>query len=797
MRALNWWRILLAAVFLANASFLAAADEDDDEEKSPLTEEEKKLAQKYAKIEAWEGHFMAEESAGYRGTGGGAYSVNAASYDKTTRGTFRLNRSSEDTGQWDPARGMFEWHGDGTIDVTNDERKEQWMRSGDGFEWHEQSGGNVGMKDFTFYFWLHERAVSFGPGAMAKAFTTTVTGRRVETVTENAHLVQKTKSLNKTTPEAGGAVMPLRGLGLPGQAEKPAELLPTILGGPGVLVFTQAGPVATAGWTDNYSGFYNSRVVLTPIYDDAEVEVTITGDEKFKDYNKWMPRGNIAKPDQPEGNLSVKARLIPKTAKAEAAPPKVKSFRFFLEDVSREPGVCMNWPRFGADGDSPPDKDPKPDIRFNRAGGAKLSDEDLKAELAPIEVVEGGKKFQAATAQVDSYDFGGYATLRVICVLQDGREIAGILKQDGERLAMIPVPWRTAGSKIAKAWKDRSGLDREDLDPEPVGDGNLGDGFSNYEEYRGFVENRGHIRTKPGEKDIFIYNPLGKKAQRGIFLYTDITKLRTHYELKADEMPKSRRMNVNRSADSPRTCAAAQFQHGLVLATVDGGDRSFIDVAGDLFRPQFVSSVKIHSALFAKGYEGVLESIIAHELSHASGVRHHGENDDYVVWLRMQREVNGRLESWFEERPMGFDEETQRSFIPPTPGAHIRIFDADNQEISPEESGPFDEKVIFLGHYGQQHSGDTGCVMRYFVAGGYVLPGRPRDRFVAPRDHWGMALCSSGEGTDFNEEQSSSGVTIPARFSDATKGNCSHQICVRDDVPAPVEKKIPVPTPTP
>ncbi|HEX2100820.1 MAG TPA: hypothetical protein VHF69_09160, partial [Candidatus Synoicihabitans sp.] len=455
--------------------------------------------------------------------------------------------------------------------------------------------------------------------------------------------------------------------------------------------------------------------------------------------------------------------------------PKVKQFRFELFETSREPGVCMNWPLEA--------NDEALDLRLAAAPSfpADLSAKDQKNVV--VDTLSDERGLAYAETQIDSYDFGGHTTLRVVCVLQDGRELLGLLKSQGDELAMIPVPWRRSGSKIAKSWADRVGLngsDGEDLDATPVGDDNQGDGFSNYEEYRGFVQLDEHLRTRPDRKDLFIRNLLGRRALPGIFRYADLTQVTVHYELQPAEMPASRRMNSNRSADSPRTCAEDQYQHGLILDKIVGGDASITDMEGDLWRPQYVSSVQILWELFDSGNEEQLASTIAHELMHATGVRHHGDWDDYVVWLQKSREINGRVEHWFEERPASFDEGRGQFIFPATPGARIRIFKDSVNEV-PAEVGVLlpQPQIMFLGHYGQQHSGDVNCVMRYHCAQAFVIPSRPRDRFLSPGEPFATGICSSAVGTGFNAPQPPGQAF--ARYSAASRGDCVHRICVRDD----------------
>ncbi len=524
------------------------------------------------------------------------------------------------------------------------------------------------------------------------------------------------------------------------------------------------------------------RIEFWPEFDDVRLEVAIT------DYGTWLPRGNLAAPASPGSHLKARAVLVPAPGRPGAAGPRARSFRFELAQVSREPGVAMNWPNLSQDGDAAPPDDPLPDLRFGRDGFAALSNEDLTATLAPR---RDDQDRDLAEVQVASYDYGGTAELRVVCVLTDGREIVGRLEHAGRSLTEIPLPFRRLGSRIAEAWRERhqlAGDDKEDDDALPAGGGQKGDGFSHYEEYRGFVHNRGHLRTHPGRKDLFIENTIGRRVLPGLFLFTDLTQLRVHYELRPNsgELPLSRRMNLNRSANSPRS--TEEYQHGLVMTTISSGGMSEAVIDVGLWRPKNTLEVRILASLFAPDRAEELAATVAHELLHAIGTHHHGETDPAMVaWMRKDAVRNGVRDVWFEERPARWSDAHGNYIFSSAPGARIRIFRGDGAEVPPDTPGFLDRaELVYVATHGGQHSGAMECVMRYDCALAYVLPGRPRDRLYATPEPPRTALCASATGTLLNAP----GPPVP-RYGSATAGNCQHQFCVRDDAPDPAPKAAP------
>jgi hypothetical protein len=530
------------------------------------------------------------------------------------------------------------------------------------------------------------------------------------------------------------------------------------------------------------------RVVMWPTFRDVECIVEIEG------YEKWLPLAVVGSPTSPGSRLLVKATLQPKGADIRS-PLHAVRFRFELDDTSREPGIAMNSPRFGNDGSWVPDKDPNPDMKLSTRGlDGELSNEDQKAVMKPINSSTG---HDFAMVAVESYDFGAWSNLHVICELDDGREIPGLIKLKNGPTADITLPKRSNGSKIADVWRDKYKLgpnDAEDSDKDPVGDGNLGDGYSNYEEYRGFVVDGHHVRTDPLKKDLFIRNRIGAAAEPGLTLFANLTGLAVHSKLQESEIPETRIININRTNASPRS--SQEPQHGLIMVYQMSGDASRADMRDDATgRPKNVETVQIlrslapggreSSSSFTASDEVELDSTIAHELCHSIGVHHHGDSDiGRVAWGRVERTIAGKKTAWFEERMM-IPLQSGGYRVSSIPGLHIRIFTSLTTELLPTLGSPYDHpQTLWVGVYGGQHSGSDACIMRYDCSQAYVLPDRPRDRFISPGEPTGRGICNSAAGEGINAS-----TKDPPRYSDATLGDCVHQFAVRDDAPEPSPPK--------
>ena len=159
-----------------------------------------------------------------------------------------------------------------------------------------------------------------------------------------------------------------------------------------------------------------------------------------------------------------------------------KHVRFDLSGVSTEPGDALNHPLMATV--------PTPDLQFVQGHqidpNIRVIDKDEAATILPT---------YRATIVTTSYDFGSYGVLAATAC---GQRLSRKIPLDD-----VPV----GGNHIADVWDARypGNLAAEaDDDDWPKGLNRDGDGFSRYEEYRGFFENGQHKRTTPNDKDVFI-----------------------------------------------------------------------------------------------------------------------------------------------------------------------------------------------------------------------------------------------------------------------------------------------------
>ena len=543
-------------------------------------------------------------------------------------------------------------------------------------------------------------------------------------------------------------------------------------------------------------------------------------------YEAWRPEGSIGKPKEPGNSLLARATLIPKEGTGKFVP-KVKSIRFQLLDTSREPGVCLNWPLDAKDQDY--------DLRLAVVNGGTLSKSDQILEVTDPSRNEEGQSY--AEVKIDSYDFGGRASLRAICKLSDGREIEGVIKGEGE---MPRLPRMQAPGWIAESWRQekKAGKLPDDDDDEKVeGQKDNGDGYTLYEEYRGWVVNGARVEGDPEKKDFFVLNLIGGDAEPGLDLFAQLSELKVHAKLLRSEMSETTRLMNGNRRDGPHN----KDQHGVwvkIFASKselgDDGAMTVMNQKGVAGRPGLVDGIGIlardstESAfnqpfnLPAQDAVFAYDRAIAHELLHSVGVEHHGPDDttgyslsfvppnvpDNKIGRPHFRMDGDTVVNLLEEN--GHDRATQvypvyvktRELLMTSGfGALLESLYGKSFPDKPVGSPAFkafvDEYIDKLlrggfgmrGMVGQEHfshSGDQDCVMRYYFAKFYDAKNTKEKTvsLVTPgTERIGMEICRSGKGTGTNAPQP---PNLPqSRYGDAAQGsgNCFEQICPNDAVP--------------
>jgi hypothetical protein len=565
---------------------------------------------------------------------------------------------------------------------------------------------------------------------------------------------------------------------------------------------------------------FHATVVLVPEFKDLTLEVKIEGvaaDGSAVPYDKWIPRGTLT--GAPGSGLKVKARLQRSDGGPVPAAVQVDKFTFKLDGTSREPGVCMNHPLDAAKAGAA-----APDLRFAPDGGQQ-------ADRPPV-LTEAGHP--SAEARIECLDYGAWADLTVTAALVDGRVITGHLAGDPAAVVML-LPKRTGGSHIADAWKSDHGIaagtsDDDDSEKLPVGGRTPGDGFTLYEEYRGFVADGKYLAGDPEKIDFFVNNRIGADAVPGIELFAEVTGAEVHSRLSDSEFnPNQRVVNGNHREGAHRV-----DQHGVVLYTEpnqDGAEAHFSQ-AGVRGRPRLCIGIAVQprgasTAINTSENVPVSDLVFAydrailHELLHAVGVEHHGKGDGSTMFTFVfaddPRNKTGKPLYWmgytsYQHVVKIIDESTGRDYAEEQAPAYEqerargrqelwsklvaeeKVFRAAREGYTFEYT--FDQQVLidldrmfgwtfwYVGAEHGQGSGVEDCVMRYYFANLYEKKGADDTFYFITKkraERIGEALCRSQKGTGIN---ASSRQPQP-RYGDALAGcgECADWVVFSDAVP--------------
>lgn len=207
--------------------------------------------------------------------------------------------------------------------------------------------------------------------------------------------------------------------------------------------------------------------------------------ETVDDYDKWMPQMPMG-----AGNtLKIKARI-------KEPAGMTGRFEFKLEDVSKEPGICMNCPADDADTTHDLSIAPVgPGLVFGGDGQSAKTDTNMNEVMIIVQVRDWGA-------------FGKLSAKAKLLIGGEEVEIPATFEKTGEPYVTIPKDQNS--NSIADAWEEHTGVYpcAGDADDDDTPEGRCsGDGLSAYEEYRGFYVQGFHKRLNPKKKDLFVYDP--------------------------------------------------------------------------------------------------------------------------------------------------------------------------------------------------------------------------------------------------------------------------------------------------
>ena len=268
-----------------------------------------------------------------------------------------------------------------------------------------------------------------------------------------------------------------------------------------------------AGWTGTSEVTYTTQVHIIITNESPPRLEAIIDPEDMTAYKNFIPKGPKIDGSETEGNsLAFRVRIIDsKDGGKDVTNAHPFTVTYTLDKVSNYKGICMNYPKQNADD--------KPDLRWSKLS---LAETHLKSSTEST-LTSKQREGSELSAFISCYDFAAYGILKVHVHLEDdGIDLEAHPKDKPEEF-FATIPLDENHNKIADKWEKDVGTYNKTSDPDfdedalPKKQRRDGDGYTLFEEYRGFkvkdnvlpggsheVFENGHLRMDPGYKDIFI-----------------------------------------------------------------------------------------------------------------------------------------------------------------------------------------------------------------------------------------------------------------------------------------------------
>lgn len=307
---------------------------------------------------------------------------------------------------------------------------------------------------------------------------------------------------------------------------------------------------------------------------------------------------------------------------------------FNLSEVTNWPGDCMNY---GLTADRAPDL-----VLYStdqQGSGITWSNRGTIAQSLSAAFTTNGESRKTFAVKVHSYDHGAFGKLSAQ-LYGSGGQNSSPLNSAGP----ITIPLDKNKNRIADGWKydpPREYISSADNEKGPNGNGSSGDGFTVFEEYRGFEIKGTHTRTSPFNKDLFIYSVFSSEGVgyatklREDTGYTFEVHSIYEYEMSSRPVMNSRKCDGYWKMDQRAVKVLEDTERGEIVRWIRGEYTNlgvvfgFAFVDPQSFEGSYIPSQMLSATIYTSNIEDQLDEqgetisdsegnkrIIAHEVAH-------------------------------------------------------------------------------------------------------------------------------------------------------------------------------------
>jgi hypothetical protein len=275
-------------------------------------------------------------------------------------------------------------------------------------------------------------------------------------------------------------------------------------------------------------------------YEAIIYPVVPLGDKDKLTYEHWLPKGpKVDMSDDTKGNDELQFSIVVRSKKDPTKIFHNYTTNWQLDEVTTYPGFCNNYPRHSEQPNTNPDlefhDDMKTDDNFDK--------ESISGNTANTKTGRG----EFGHIKINCMDYAAWGKLSATIIMEDGYLIDEVEPYYDDKKDHLTIPFDKDENYLADWWESKNGILNAhhpltwDEDDKPNQQRDNGDGYTLFEEYRGFAmyypsrEAVDFERTDPTKKDAFVYDK--DKLFKENYEAANPSDLSWHYLMLDDDHP--------------------------------------------------------------------------------------------------------------------------------------------------------------------------------------------------------------------------------------------------------------------